>query len=132
MLETQAAALLAALPQADDFAQAVAQRIARRLREGEAVLAAVADDLHVSTRTLHRRLEARGQNFHALREQTRQRLACDYLADPRLTLAEIAQLLGYSEQSAFNRAFRRWQGMSPRAYQRRGSATKPPCFSEPT
>lgn len=121
VLERQAQALLAELPDADDFEQAVRSCIARLLREGEPMLPRVAAELHTSPRSLHRRLEKAGLNFHRLREDTRRRLAEDYLRDARLQLVEIAQLLGYSEQSTFNRAFRRWTGTTPRAY-RRGTA----------
>jgi AraC-like DNA-binding protein len=118
VLERQADALLAALPPSDDFEQAVRRCIARLIREGEPELELVANELHVSPRTLHRRLEAGGVNFRELRENIRHRLAQHYLADPRLQLAEIAQLLGYSEQSAFTRAFRRWCGQTPHRYRR--------------
>ena len=74
--------------------------------------------LHTTPRTLHRRLERQDCNFRSLRERTRQRLAEDYLRDPRLRLAEIAQLLGFSEQSAFSRSFRRWTGQSPNVWRR--------------
>ena len=116
ILERQADDLLAQLPSSDDFEQAVRRSIARLVREGQPELERVARELHVSARTLHRRLAAGGINFRELRESIRQRQAEYYLADPRLQLADIAQLLGYSEQSAFTRAFRRWSGQTPYAY----------------
>jgi AraC-like DNA-binding protein len=70
----------------------------------------------MSSRNLHRRLAAEGQSCRALRDACLHRLACGHLADRRLQLAEIAQLLGYPEQSAFTRVFRRWSGQSPRRY----------------
>lgn len=118
VLERQADALLAALPPADDFEQAARRCIARLAREGEPSMERVANELHCSPRTLHRRLEARGSSFRALVDDTRRHLADDYLADPRLRLAEIALLLGYSEQSAFTRAYRRWTGRTPKAMRR--------------
>ncbi|WP_231878957.1 AraC family transcriptional regulator [Collimonas arenae] len=116
VLEQQADALLAELPPTDDFEQAVRRCVARLIRSGEPELERVANELHVSPRTLHRRLEAGGTNFRMLREDIRQRLAEHYLADPRLQLADIAQLLGYSEQSTFTRSFRRWTGLAPNSY----------------
>jgi AraC-like DNA-binding protein len=118
VLERQADALLAALPPSDDFEQGVRRCIARLAREGEPSMERVANELHCSTRTLHRRLEERGSGFRALVDDTRRRLADDYLADPRLQLAEIALLLGYSEQSAFTRAYRRWTGRTPKMVRR--------------
>ncbi len=114
VLERQAEALLKDLPRADDFEQSVRRCVARLVREGEPSLERVADEMHVAPRTLHRRLEERELNFRAVLEDTRRRLADDYLRDPRLQLTEIAQLLGYSEQSAFTRAYRRWTGHTPK------------------
>lgn len=119
VLEQQAEALLAGLPEIDDFEQTVRRCIAGLLREGEPSLERVAGELNLSPRTLRRRLEDRGHRFRALRDDTLRRLALAYLADPRLTLAEIAQLLGFSEQSAFGRSFQRWMGSSPGSYRRR-------------
>lgn len=113
MLESQADALLSALPEAGDLEQAVRRAVTTGAREGELSLERVASMLHTSPRTLHRRLDARGLGFRTLRDDTRRRLADRHLADPGLSLAEIAQLLGYSEQSAFNRAYRRWTGQTP-------------------
>lgn len=116
LLERQAGALLNELPDQDDYAQSVRRCIARLSREGEVTLERVAAELHTTPRTLHRRLEQGGQNFRGLREDTHRRLAEDYLRDPRLRLAEIAQLLGFSEQSAFSRSFRRWTGQTPKKW----------------
>ncbi|VVO13211.1 hypothetical protein PS723_03592 [Pseudomonas fluorescens] len=119
ILERQANDLLALLPPSGDFEHAVRRCIVRLVREGQPELDRVASELHVSARTLHRRLAVDGINFRELRESIRQRLAEDYLAEPSLQLTEIAQLLGYSEQSAFTRAFRRWSGQAPYAYRLR-------------
>ncbi len=69
--------------------------------------------MYMSSRTLHRRLAGLGLDFRTPREDTPRRLATDYLNDPRVTLAEVARLPGYSEHSALTRAFRRWTGGSP-------------------
>ncbi|MDR3417766.1 MAG: AraC family transcriptional regulator [Nevskia sp.] len=118
VLQGQADALLAELPQEDDFERAVRRCVARLAREGEPSLQRVADELHLSPRTLHRRLEQNGRNFRELLEDTRRHLADDYLRDPRLRMVEIALLLGYSEQSAFTRAYRRWTGSTPKRARR--------------
>lgn len=119
VLERQADALLAELPGMDDVEQAVRRCIAYVARDGEASLQRVAEELHTSSRTLRRRLEARGRPFRALRDDTLRRMAESHLSDPRLTLPEIALLLGYSEQSAFTRACTRWTGESPGVLRRR-------------
>jgi AraC-like DNA-binding protein len=70
----------------------------------------------MSERTLQRHLAQAGLSFQALLDRSRQHLAEAYLRDPRLELAEIALLLGYSEQSAFQRAFKQWTGQTPRQW----------------
>ena len=72
-------------------------------------------------RTLQRRLKDQGVEFKALVDDTRRLFALPYLRNRNHTLAEIAYLLGYSEVSAFNRAFRRWTGSTPSDYRRRAS-----------
>jgi AraC-like DNA-binding protein len=72
----------------------------------------------MSTRTLQRRLQARGIVYAGLVDDVRRRLSDKYLADVNLSLGEIAYLLGYSESSAFNRAYRRWTGRTPSADRR--------------
>lgn len=96
--------------------------VARLLTHGEASIEQIASDLHVSSRTRHRRLAELGLNFRILREDTRRRLAIDHPNDPRLTLAEVAWLLGYSEHSVFTCAFRRRTGESPRQSRNRQPA----------
>ncbi|MDT0634480.1 AraC family transcriptional regulator [Spectribacter hydrogenoxidans] len=121
LLEAQAEALLAQLPPGGQLEDDVRRLIARLLPDREPTLAAVAERIGLSERTLHRRLAARGVHFRMLRDDTRRQLAQRYLADPRLTLAEVALLLGYAEQSAFSRAFRNWTGESPGRYQARNA-----------
>lgn len=90
----------------------------RLLREHRASLEDLATELHVSVRTLQRRLAADGLRYQALLDDTRRLLAEEYLRDPRLPLADIAQLLGFAEQSAFTRAFRQWSGLPPAQWRR--------------
>ncbi len=118
LLDQQARALLAALPQPGDFDRAVQQMLVRLLPDGEVSLDKVAQGLHQSTRTLQRRLAERGLTWQQLLDRTREQLAREYLRDPALSLAEIGLLLGYSEQSAFTRSFRRWTGQTPMVWRR--------------
>jgi len=67
----------------------------------------------MSERSLQRRLADEGQTFDALLDELRHELALRYLADKTLAIAEVAFLLGYSEPSAFHRAFKRWTGKTP-------------------
>tara|TARA_R110000868_G_scaffold45675_4_gene151425 strand:+ start:24336 stop:25343 length:1008 start_codon:yes stop_codon:yes gene_type:complete len=119
LLDRQAQAALLALPESDAFARALQQCMLRLLSEGSLNLPRVAAELHMSVRHLQRRLESRGQSWRGLLDDLRQQLAQQYLADPGLLLSDIALLLGFSEQSAFNRAFRRWSGETPLSARRR-------------
>lgn len=122
ILEQQAEQLLAQLPSADDFQQALQRAILNLLDSGEPSLASVAKRLHMSSRTLQRRLADRELKFQAVLDECRQRQAEAHLADPRLQISEVALLLGYAEQSAFNHAFKRWTGLTPRGYRKQVEA----------
>ncbi|HZN92275.1 MAG TPA: AraC family transcriptional regulator [Myxococcales bacterium] len=95
--------------------------LAEQMQRGVPSLAQVAHGLALSERTLRRRLMEAGTTFRGLYDQTRAELARSYMDDRRLPLSEVAFLLGFSEPSAFNRAFKRWTGSTPGAWrQRRG------------
>jgi AraC-like DNA-binding protein len=81
----------------------------------------VAKRLHVSVRTLKRRLAEEGTTYSELVDAERRERALLLLRSDDLTLAEIADRLGYSDAANFTRAFRRWTGVSPRAFRRSGS-----------
>lgn len=114
LLEKQAAALLSRGRDHDELLSQLHHAVAELLPQGTARLPECARQLHLSTRTLHRRLNQRGLNFNQVLRQTRQQLTRMYLQDPSLSLSEIAFLLGYSEQSAFSRACREWFSMTPK------------------
>jgi AraC-like DNA-binding protein len=108
--------VLADIPREDKLLAAVRKTIAETMREGEPTLKRVAKKLSLSQRTLERRLKERGLGFKKLMGDTRRRFALNYLKDRDHTLTQIAFLLGYSEVSAFNRAFKRWTGATPLKY----------------
>jgi AraC-like DNA-binding protein len=85
-----------------------------RLPEGYPSLDSIAAELGQSTSAIQRSLAFEGLSYKDLVESTRQDLALVYLKQAHMALSEIAFLLGYSELSAFSRAFRRWYGVSPR------------------
>jgi AraC-like DNA-binding protein len=97
--------------------QPVAATVRDLLREllptGEVGQATVASRLNCSLSTLQRQLQAEGLNYRVLLDETRRSLAEAYLRDARFSQAEIAFLLGFSDQSNFSRAYRRWTGRSP-------------------
>jgi AraC-like DNA-binding protein len=96
----------------------VRKTVTELMSDGNPKLAQVAKKLAMGPRTLQRRLKEYEVDFKKLVEETRYRLAVSYLRDSRNTLMEIAFLLGYSEVSAFNRAFKRWTGSTPLDYRR--------------
>ncbi len=100
------------------FAAQVRHQLAERMADGPMTLAQVARRLHLSERSLQRRLEAEGTRFAELVDDVRRELALRYVADERLALGEVAYLLGFAEPSPFHRAFKRWTGTTPLAARR--------------
>ena len=78
----------------------------------------IAQGLGYSTRSFHRKLAEDGLSFQTLTKETRAELAEALLKDQSYSLAEIAFLTGFSEQSAFTRAFKRWMGATPAQFRR--------------
>ena len=76
----------------------------------------MADLLAMSRRTFDRRLKSRGISYKALANEIRFEVACRQLQDTEMSLSQIAAALGYSEASAFTRAFQRWSGRTPTAW----------------
>jgi len=77
----------------------------------------IADRLAVSAQTLRRRLAAEGTSFQRIRDQLRRDVAIAALATGTVSIEDISRRLGFSEPSAFHRAFKRWTGSAPRSYQ---------------
>ena len=92
--------------------------IARALSVGPPKMADIAGSLGMSARSFHRRLADHGLSFQTLAATTRRELAEGLLQDEAHSLAEIAFLTGFSEQSAFTRAFKRWVGQTPATYRK--------------
>jgi len=85
-------------------------------------IAKIAKGLHVSERTLRRRLEAESTSLRSTFDEIRDLLAREYLAKTELTIAEIARPLDYAETVSFRRAFVRWNGVTPRGYRQQQMA----------
>jgi AraC-like DNA-binding protein len=99
-----------------DIVSRVKTAIIGHLPSGAPSAGTVAGDLYMSARTLHRRLSDAHTSFSETLEAVRRELAAQYIVDPTRSLSEISFLLGFSEQSAFSRAFRRWTGRPPSAF----------------
>ncbi|WAS91272.1 AraC family transcriptional regulator [Nannocystis punicea] len=121
VLERAAAAVLARLPPASDLTQQLRQALSEELRGGTPTCEQIARRLAIGVRTLNRRLQGEGTSFQQQLADLRCELARGYLEDRRLSISEVAYLLGFSEPSAFHRAFKRWTGHSPQAWRRRAA-----------
>jgi len=96
----------------------VRQLLIQMLPSGKADQDTIASRLYRSTSTLQRQLTSEGTNYRDILESTRRSLAEQYLRDGGYTQAEIAFMVGFSDQSNFARAFKRWTGMSPGQFQK--------------
>ncbi len=118
MMEQRARALLADFSAGQNLGNEVRSAIYRRLTSGEPSIDVVAADLGLTTRSLQIRLRKSSINFTELVDDLRRSLAALWAADARLTLMDVALLLGFAEQSSFIRAFKRWYGMTPGEYRK--------------
>ncbi len=119
VLDRHAGMLLAALPPASPLVGALREAIAVELRAGEPTLANIGKRLGLSGRTLQRRLDDEQLRFGAVVDEVKTEVAKARLADPALALCEVAFMLGFADQSAFTRAFKRWTGVTPGQWRQR-------------
>ena len=120
VLTEHAELLLSTLPRAPDIVERTRRAIGARLRAGDASLEGVARELATSGRTLQRQLRELGYSYAALVDEVRQAMAQAYMEQPDISLAEVGYLLGFAAQSAFIRAFKRWNGCTPKQARARG------------
>lgn len=96
-----------------DIVGQVGAAIQQLLPAGDITEEKVAAIVDTSVRTLHRKLSGRGVSFRTLLRDVRKKLARRYITDSRYSVTDVAFMLGYSDASAFSRAFRSWYGTSP-------------------
>jgi AraC-like DNA-binding protein len=125
ILQRHADDLLARIPATGTFADTVRRLIIDMLKAGNVAIEDAATRLDTTPRGLQRRLRECGSSYQLLLAETRLALAQRYLTAQTLSLTEIAYLLGYSDLSAFSRAFRRWKGQSPLAFRQRSGRAAP-------
>lgn len=118
--EHHAEAMLATLNQTDGYTYRVIREITHLLQGEVPPIEIIAHRLTISVRNLQRSLQAEGTSYQQLLEDSRKQLALRYLKQPDTSIHDVAFLLGFSEPSAFHRAFKRWTGQTPREY--RGSS----------
>ena len=96
-----------------DIVETTRVLVGKLLPSGRCSRETVAECLHLHPRTLQRRLSDRGVTFADIMDDYRKRLAFDLVQRPTMPLAQIAIALGFSDQSSFNQAFRRWTNTTP-------------------
>ena len=102
----------------------VLNEISRVLSEGVPKISDLAGHLCMSARTLQRKLADGGYTYQSLIDEARRRLSARLLRETDYSLSEVAFMTGFSDQSAFTRAFKRWEGQTPRSYRIRGEFTR--------
>lgn len=117
ILLSQMSSLENIFDQSDLFENKLQSEVIKALQDGSPNLPALSNAMNIPIRTLQRHLASRGLSFRKLLDNTRKELSIEYLVEQKMPLVDTSFLLGYSEQSAFNRAFKRWHGISPRRFQ---------------
>ncbi len=97
----------------ENFLERIRVAIQQKLTGQRPTIEDIADALHISSRTLQRRLQDEGSSFQRVLEEARHQLARHYLTNSVLELNEAAYLLGYNDANSFVRAFRTWEGVPP-------------------
>lgn len=117
-LQQHAERLVARLSSSSSVTEQIKTFVRGALPRGEATLEAAAAHAGLSTRALRGQLAHAGTTFRKLIDETRLELARHYLENSRTSIEEIASTLGFSEPSAFYRAFKRWTGLTPRQFRK--------------
>ena len=99
-----------------DIVDQVKNIILENLPDGQVTDGLVASELNLSERSMQRRLQEHQTTFRFLLDTVREMVAKQYIENPMNRMSDIAFLLGFSEQSAFSRAFKKWTGKSPLEY----------------
>jgi AraC-like DNA-binding protein len=122
LLERYAADQLAKIPTSARFSQRVRACILSRLSLGNLTADAVAAQFSMSNRTLRRRLQEEATSYQEILDDVRAERARHYLTKEKRGIDEVAFLLGFSDPSAFTKAFRRWTGHTPADFARASSS----------
>ncbi len=117
-LETYPAELFRINPEDNGISNKVRQLIGSDFQRPLPSLQDVAERLHMTTPTLHRRLREEGTSFQQLKDQCRMNAAIGYLSKGQYTTLQLSELMGFSDSSTFHRAFKKWTGLTPQEYRK--------------
>lgn len=117
-LDKKAAAELQAFEAGNAFIEQIKKVVRNALPDGPPTLRFVSESIGLSEKGLQRELGSYELSYKKLLDSTRHQLAIGYIANQSIELQELAFLLGFSEQSAFQRAFKRWTGTTPGKYRK--------------
>ena len=101
------------------LAERIEQIIRRTLPSGSCSIEHTACLLSIHRRTLHRRLLSEGTSFSEILESTRKKIAAERLSNSNMSIVQLAQYLGYADNSAFTRSFKRWYGATPQQWRKK-------------
>jgi len=125
ILTARADALLESLGADASVRDRIENILMTRLHNGDVSVSSIAGELGMSRQTLYRRLKSENTTFKDVLDEVRYSLAMDYIEGGRASVNQIAYLTGFSDPSAFSRAFTRWTGKSPRAVIQELEKTQP-------
>lgn len=119
ILDRHAQELLSRRPHADSLINQVRQLLGEALNVGDDPrIETISRKLGISVRTLQRKLKEEDTSHQELLDETRSVLSKRFLQESKIAICEVAYLLGFSEPSAFHRAFRRWTGVTPKEFRK--------------
>ena len=110
------------IPGSDSTLEAQVERIIRQQNPDRLVFAPIhqmAKELGISSQTLHRRLKESATSYQKIKDNLRREVAIQKLVNEKLSVEQVADIVGFTESRSFTRAFKHWTGLTPRAYCKR-------------
>ncbi|HTF97766.1 MAG TPA: AraC family transcriptional regulator [Cellvibrio sp.] len=109
---------LARIPHCEGVSARVVDALHQRVGKTDLSIEQIASDLHLTKRTLQRRLQSQNTNFAQLRDDLRFHYAIKYLIDDNMSVDLVSRALDFSDRTSFTNAFKRWTGLSPSTFRK--------------